>query len=155
MKSQSGGGTLGVMASKKKSSKKSLRKRARPNGRKKRALGVKSAPPDLFENVHKTKIRVIGIGGGGGNIVSEIALKVNKLDFIGANTDSQALRELPRKVKPLAFGQDFTHGLGCGMDPELGERAAKAEKEKIKKVLEGTDICILVSSLGGGTGSGA
>jgi len=155
LKSQSGGGTLEVMASKKKSPKKSLQKRARSNGRKKRALGAKSAPPDLFENVHKTKIRVIGIGGGGGNIVSEIASKVNKLDFIGANTDSQALRELPRKVKSLAFGQDFTHGLGCGMDPDLGERAAKAEKEKIKKVLEGTDICILVSSLGGGTGSGA
>jgi len=87
--------------------------------------------------------------------VAEVASRVSKLEFMSANTDSQALRELPRKVKTLTFGQDFTHGLGCGMDSELGERAAKAEKEKIKKAIQGSDICIFIASLGGGAGSGA
>lgn len=109
----------------------------------------------FFENVHRAKIKVIGVGGGGGNIVSEISSRVQRFDFVGANTDSQALRELPRKVKSFSFGQDLTAGLGCGMDAELGERAAKAEKEKIKSLLEGSDICIVVAALGGGTGSGA
>ena len=107
------------------------------------------------ENVHRAKIKVIGIGGGGGNIVSEISSRVQRFEFVGANTDSQALKELPKKVKSFAFGQDLTGGLGCGMDETLGERCAKAEKEKIKRLLEGSDICILVATLGGGTGSGA
>jgi len=98
---------------------------------------------------------VIGVGGGGGNIVSEISSRVQRFEFVGANTDSQALKELPKKVKSFAFGQDLTGGLGCGMDETLGERCAKAEKEKIKRLLEGSDICILVATLGGGTGSGA
>ena len=116
-------------------------------------LAVKQ--PDIFEGVHRTKIRIIGIGGGGGNIVAEISSRVQKFDFVGANTDTQSLKELPRKVKIFSFGQDVTRGLGCGMDAELGERTAKAEKERIKKLLEGSDICIIIASLGGGTGSGA
>jgi cell division protein FtsZ len=110
---------------------------------------------DSFENVHKTKIRVVGVGGGGGNIVAEVAVPLQKFDFIGANTDAQALKELPKKVRSFAFGQDFTNGLGCGMDADLGERCAKAAKDKIKGLLEGSDVCIIISSLGGGTGSGA
>ena len=109
----------------------------------------------LFENVHSAKIKLIGIGGGGGNIASEIASRAQRFDFVGANTDSQALKELSRKVKSFPFGQDLTGGLGCGMNAELGERAAKAEKDRIKRLLEGSDICILIASLGGGTGSGA
>ena len=107
------------------------------------------------ENVHRAKIKVIGVGGGGGNVVSEISSRVQRFEFVGANTDSQALKELPKKVKSFSFGQDLTGGLGCGMDAELGERCAKAEKEKIKHLLEGSDICILIATLGGGTGSGA
>lgn len=109
----------------------------------------------FFENVHRAKIKVVGIGGGGGNIVSEIASRVQRFDFVAANTDSQALKLLPKKVRAFPFGQDLTQGLGCGMDADLGERAAKAEKEKIKQLLEGSDVCILVATLGGGTGSGA
>src|SRR3989338_5722494 len=107
------------------------------------------------ENVHRAKIKVIGVGGGGGNVVSEISSRVQRFEFVGANTDSQALKELPKKVKSFSFGQDLTGGLGCGMDAELGERAAKADKDRIKGLLEGSDICILIASLGGGTGSGA
>ena len=120
---------------------------------------VQSAPSfQKAENTHtiqRTRIRVIGIGGGGGNIVSEIASRVSRVDFVAANTDLQAIRELPRNVKGLSFGQDLTHGLGCGMNPAVGEEAAKTEKEKIEKLFEGQDITILISSLGGGTGSGA
>ncbi len=128
-------------------------KRSRKAKKNKLAFGQAALP--FLENVHRAKIKVIGVGGGGGNIVSEISARLRKFDFVGANTDTQALRELPKKVKSFSFGQDFTGGLGCGMDPELGERAAKAEKEKIKRLLEGSDICILIATLGGGTGSGA
>ncbi|MCH7828256.1 cell division FtsZ family protein [Patescibacteria group bacterium] len=107
------------------------------------------------EAVRKTKIRVIGIGGGGGSIVGEIAKSIGKVDFVSANTDLQAQKNLPRNVRGFVFGQEFTKGLGCGMDEKLGESAAKAEKDRIKKLVEGQDVCILVVSLGGGTGSGA
>ena len=125
---------------------------------KKRVKAKKRDPREglpFSENVHSAKIKVIGVGGGGGNIVSEISSRVQRFEFVGANTDNQALKELPKKVKSFSFGQDLTGGLGCGMDETLGERCAKAEKEKIKRLLEGSDICILIAALGGGTGSGA
>jgi len=104
---------------------------------------------------HKTKIRVIGIGGGGGNIISEIASQVKKIDFVAVNTDIQALKSLPRTLKKFVFGEHLTKGLGCGMDPKLGAKCAQEEKEKIKKLFKGIDLAIIVASLGGGTGSGA
>lgn len=106
-------------------------------------------------DVKKTKIKIIGIGGGGGNIVSEIAQRVKKASFAVANTDYQALKNVPDNVVAFQFGEKFTHGLGTGMDAMLAEEAAKDEKERIKKLLEGQDLVILVSALGGGTGSGA
>ncbi len=150
------------MATKKKA--RASQRRASEKGAKKGSRKpVKSVPKkalaqdalSLFENVHRAKIKVIGVGGGGGNIVSEIASRAQRFDFVGANTDSQALKELSRKVKSFPFGQELTGGLGCGMNAELGEGAAKAEKDRIKRLLEGSDICILIASLGGGTGSGA
>ena len=107
------------------------------------------------EGVAKTKIRVIGIGGGGSSIVGEIARSIGKVDFVCANTDVQAQKNLPKNTRAFIFGQEITRGLGCGMDPVLGETAAKAEKDRIKKLMEGQDICILIASLGGGAGSGA
>ncbi|MBI2121456.1 MAG: cell division protein FtsZ [Candidatus Wildermuthbacteria bacterium] len=109
----------------------------------------------ILDGVHKTKMRVVGVGGGGGNIVAEIAQRVTKADFIAANTDMQALKHVSKTLKTFAFGAELTQGLGCGMSAELGEKAAAAEKEKIKKILEGQDICVFVATLGGGTGSGA
>lgn len=109
----------------------------------------------ILDGVHKTKMRVIGIGGGGGNVVAEIAQRVSKADFMAANTDAQALKHITKTLKTFAFGAELTQGLGCGMSVELGEKAAAAEKEKIKKTLEGQDICVFVATLGGGTGSGA
>ena len=120
---------------------------------------VKPKKPNLVKPieppVYKTKIKVIGIGGGGSSIVSEIAPKVKKVDFVVANTDLQTLKETAREAKHFQFGKSLTQGLGTGMNPELGEQAAENEKEKIKEILKGADFCILVSCLGGGTGSGS
>jgi cell division protein FtsZ len=109
------------------------------------------------------KIKIIGIGGGGSSIVGEIA-KIfsrekfsfgNRLEFIVVNVDTQALKAAPKQTKKFYFGEEVTYGLGCGMNPELGEKAAVLAKEKIKKELSQADLCIFISSLGGGTGSGA
>jgi len=146
------------MAQRKKQAKKKAPARKKRKVQPKRKVQkkvVRKKEADLLEPVRRTKIRVIGVGGGGGNIVAEISSRVRKFDFTGANTDTQALRELPKKVRSFAFGQDLTRGLGCGMDAALGEQSAKADKERIKKLLEGNDICILIASLGGGTGSGS
>lgn len=118
---------------------------------KKRAFSKKKEP----EEIKRIKVRVIGIGGGGSSVVSEIAQRVKGASFIAANTDLKSLRGISGKVKKFHFGDDFTHGLGTGMNPQIGEEAAKAEKERIKKILEGQDFVILVSCLGGGLGSGA
>jgi len=125
-----------------------MKKKAKPKT-KKPVLKIPS------EEVKKTKIRVIGIGGGGGAIVSEIASKMPKASFVVANTDLQALKSRNKKASIFNFGQTLTHGLGTGMNVELGREAALLEKDKIKKLMEGYDLCILVSCLGGGTGSGA
>ncbi|MEK9135348.1 MAG: cell division protein FtsZ [Patescibacteria group bacterium] len=111
--------------------------------------------PIKSENVKKVKIRVVGIGGGGGNIVSEIAGRVKGASFVAANTDSQALKHISKKVIPLQFGESFTHGLGTGMNPETAALAAEADKEKIKKIFQDQDLTIIVATLGSGTGSGA
>ncbi|MCD5396403.1 MAG: cell division FtsZ family protein [Candidatus Pacebacteria bacterium] len=109
------------------------------------------------------RIKVIGVGGGGSSIVAEIAKifskkkvkNAKKIDFVAANVDWQALKVLPKRVKKFYFGEEITCGLGCGMNPELGEKAARADKAKIQKELKKADFCIFVSCLGGGTGSGA
>ncbi|MDO8601211.1 MAG: cell division protein FtsZ [bacterium] len=111
--------------------------------------------PNPLENVKKVKIRVVGIGGGGGNIVSEIAGRVTGASFVAANTDSQALKHINKKVIPVQFGESFTHGLGTGMNPEIAALAAEADKEKIKKIFQGQDLTIIIATLGSGTGSGA
>jgi len=116
----------------------------------------KAKPEEVqTEKVKKTRIRVVGIGGGGGNIVSEIASGIKKATFAVANTDTKALRVVSRKVIRFQFGDGLCHGLGTGMNAELGEMAAQNEKEKIKKLLESQDLLIIVASLGGGVGSGA
>lgn len=114
---------------------------------------VKSAEP--ADAVHKTRIRVIGIGGGGGSIVAEIAPQIKKVDFLVVNTDIQALKAIGKKTKTFQFGQALTKGLGCGMDPKVGKNAAEDAEQKIANLFKGVDLAILVSCLGGGTGSGS
>lgn len=126
---------------------------------KKARLAAKRMEPkasNVFDSVYKPKIKVVGVGGGGSNIVAEIAKLVGRLDFVAANTDEQALAHIARKnVKTFAFGEKLTQGLGCGMDAVLAQEAAQQDKEKVLKLLEGQDLLVLVSSLGGGAGSGA
>jgi cell division protein FtsZ len=105
--------------------------------------------------IKRTKIRVIGIGGGGGSIISELVKRVKRANFVAANTDVQALKKLPPSIKRFKFGQDLTYGLGTGMDPEKGKLAAERENQKIKRILKDQDLCIFIACLGGGTGSGA
>ena len=131
--------------------KKLVKKAARPSSLKLRR--PKKEGGVSLDTVHMTKIRVIGIGGGGGSIVSEIASRIRKADFVVANTDTKALSST-KKAKKFQFGQSITKGLGTGMNVEIGELAAQEDKERIKKLFEGQDICIIVSCLGGGAGSG-
>lgn len=107
------------------------------------------------ENFKKVKIKVIGIGGGGVTIVKNVALKVDRVEFVAANTDSRSLEKMGSKIKPFAFGENITYGLGTGMNADLGEKAAIDSKEKFSKILKNTDFCIFITCLGGGTGSGA
>ena len=109
----------------------------------------------VLETVHKTKIRVIGIGGGGGCIVAGGGPHIAKVDFMAANTDIQALKTIGKKSKIFQFGQSLTRGLGCGMDPKVGKSAAHEAEQKIANLFKNVDLAILVSCLGGGTGSGA
>ncbi len=133
----------------KKTIKKIIKKRKALRKKKREVL---TGPKD---NMYQTRIKVVGIGGGGCSIVSEMASKLRRVSFVVANTDIQALKKTSSKCRRFVFGKNLTNGLGCGMNPELGKKAALEAKEEIKRILEGADLCILVSSLGGGTGSGA
>ncbi len=108
------------------------------------------------DSLREIKIRVIGIGGGGGSIVSEISTGLKKVRFAVANTDASALGSLEKKkMKKLQFGKELTGGLGTGMDSEVGRKAALEAEDEISELVDGQDINILVACLGGGTGSGA
>jgi cell division protein FtsZ len=99
-------------------------------------------------------IKVIGVGGGGGNAVNRmIASRIGGVEFLAANTDLQALRSNHAPVK-LQMGSKLTKGLGCGADPEIGRQAALEDTEKILEALEGADMVFITGGLGGGTGTG-
>ena len=101
------------------------------------------------------RIKVIGVGGGGGNAVNRmIKEKVQGVDFIVANTDRQALNNSQASTK-IQLGPKLTKGLGAGSKPEVGEKAAQESEEAIKKVLEGADMVFITAGMGGGTGTGA
>lgn len=106
-------------------------------------------------NSQTAVIKVIGVGGGGGNAVNQMMdSSIEGVDFICANTDSQALQE--SKVKTiLQLGAEITNGLGAGADPEIGKRAALEDKERIIDALEGADMVFITAGMGGGTGTGA
>ena len=100
-------------------------------------------------------IKVIGVGGGGGNAVAHmVSQTIEGVEFITANTDSQALRNSPADVT-LQLGTDVTKGLGAGANPEIGRRAAEEDRETIKQTLQGADMIFIAAGMGGGTGTGA
>src|SRR5437868_9381441 len=101
------------------------------------------------------KIKVIGVGGGGGNAVNRmINAKVEGVEFVVANTDLQALQMSQASVK-IQLGVKLTSGLGAGANPEIGRRAALEDTEKIIEALEEADMVFVTAGLGGGTGTGA
>ena len=107
-------------------------------------------------NTTFAKIKVIGVGGGGGNAVNSMILsrEIKGVEFIAINTDAQALLTAKAETK-LQIGSNFTRGLGAGADPEVGRTAAEESREKIKELLFDTDMVFIAAGMGGGTGTGA
>src|SRR5882757_1040400 len=108
------------------------------------------------QSTNFAKIRVIGIGGGGGNAIGSMIAsgQIQNVDFVAVNTDAQALL-LNKADTKIQIGDTFTKGLGSGGDPEIGREAAEESREKIKHILEGSDMVFLTAGMGGGTGTGA
>jgi cell division protein FtsZ len=103
----------------------------------------------------ETTIKVIGIGGGGGNAIDRMAqCKIKGIELIAVNTDVQDLKKI-RATKKIRIGQESARGLGAGMNPELGRRSALESKEQIAEALKGAEMVFLAAGLGGGTGGGA
>jgi cell division protein FtsZ len=105
--------------------------------------------------ITSAKIKVIGVGGAGKNAVNHmIQSKVEDIDFISVNTDTQDLHHSMAPVK-IHIGKNYTKGLGAGMDPEKGQRAAEETKEEIHEAIQGADMVFITAGMGGGTGTGA
>ena len=117
------------------------------------------AADDLLEfddsSHQRASIKVVGVGGGGGNAIdSMIAAGMSGVDFIAANTDAQALQHnlAPTRIQ---LGAEVTRGLGCGANPDRGRAAALEARDRLRELLEGTDMVFVTAGMGGGTGTGA
>lgn len=100
-------------------------------------------------------IKVIGVGGGGGNAVEHMVTQnIEGVEFIAVNTDAQVLRSSAADVT-LQIGSEVTKGLGAGANPEIGRRSAEEDRETIKQSLDGADMVFITAGMGGGTGTGA
>ncbi|MGC9602769.1 MAG: cell division protein FtsZ [Minisyncoccia bacterium] len=101
------------------------------------------------------RIRVVGVGGSGKNAVNHmVESKVRGVDFISINTDAQDLQQSLAKKK-IHIGKNLTRGLGAGMNPEIGKRAAEETKEEVQQAIKGSDMVFITCGMGGGTGTGA
>ncbi len=110
-----------------------------------------------MSRVSNLKVKIVGVGGAGGNFISGIKERLNLLkevESIAINTDLQDLRAAKADLK-IPIGEQTTQGLGAGMNPQLGKKALLESKEKVIKVLEDSELVILIGGLGGGTGTGA
>jgi len=106
-------------------------------------------------NENSAKIKVIGVGGGGGNAVNTmISYSLRGVDFIVANTDVQALGASASSVK-VQIGTETTKGLGAGSNPEIGKKSALESRDQLREYLDGADMIFVTAGLGGGTGTGA
>ena len=111
---------------------------------------------ELMDGYSETAIiKVVGIGGGGGNAVGHMMSSgIEGVEFICANTDAQALKSAQVKTG-LQIGCNITKGLGAGANPEIGRQAAMEDRDRIQEVIEGADMLFITAGLGGGTGTGA
>ena len=110
---------------------------------------------ELVDNTNTAVIRVIGVGGGGGNAVEHmVANNVEGVEFVCVNTDSQALRNASARTV-LQLGTNVTRGLGAGANPEVGRQAALEDRERLVDLLQGSDMVFITAGMGGGTGTGA
>ena len=111
---------------------------------------------ELVENMAPNAvIKVIGVGGGGGNAVAHmVSNNVDGVEFITANTDSQAIKNCGAKLQ-LQLGDNVTKGLGAGANPEVGRQAALEDRERLMDAMEGADMVFITAGMGGGTGTGA
>ena len=108
-----------------------------------------------IEQANLAKIKVVGVGGGGGNAVNRmIDAGVKGVDFIAVNCDAQALI-LSKAQKKIQIGEKLTKGLGAGANPEIGEKAAQESVEELTEQLKGADMVFVTAGMGGGTGTGA
>lgn len=125
--------------------------KTKTRSRRKKPISAKSSQ---FDGI--TKIKVIGIGGCGGNIVTRMMLgeRPRGVEFIAVNTDKQDL-DYSIAHKKLYIGKALTKGLGAGMNPEIGKQAAEENRSEISELLNGADIVFLAAGMGGGTGTGA
>lgn len=106
-----------------------------------------------FDNI--VKIKVIGVGGGGGNALDRmVSAGVKCVDFVSINTDHQALQR-SKAAQKIQIGEKITHGKGAGSKPEIGQKAAEENREEIAEALTGTDMVFITAGMGGGTGTGA
>ena len=113
---------------------------------------------DMFELAddlqQKAVIKVVGVGGGGGNAVQHmVESQIEGVDFICANTDSQALRNVSSR-SVIQLGNGLTKGLGAGANPEVGRQAALEDRERIAEAIKGADMVFITAGMGGGTGTG-
>ena len=110
---------------------------------------------ELVENVSQNAvIKVIGVGGGGGNAVRHmLASNIQGVEFICANTDAQALKDLDAR-SVIQLGSNITKGLGAGANPEIGRQSALEDRERITEALKGADMVFITAGMGGGTGTG-
>lgn len=111
---------------------------------------------ELVENyTPSAEIKVIGVGGGGGNaILQMIDANIEGVEFIAANTDAQALRQFKGRTV-LQIGSSITKGLGAGANPEVGRQAALEDRDRIIEMIDGADMVFITAGMGGGTGTGA
>ena len=150
------------------------KKRTGTSGRKatsrKRARTRKPKPMDLLEigpddgndllefegsSGQRARIKVVGVGGGGGNALNTmITSGLKGVDFLTANTDAQALAHSKAPIK-VQLGAEVTRGLGCGANPDRGRASALEARDRLREVLEGSDMVFITAGMGGGTGTGA
>ncbi len=119
------------------------------------AAKLREGEPDKMESARPSRIKVVGVGGGGTNAVNRmIEAGLSGVEFLAMNTDVQVLSN-SQAHQTLHLGEDSTRGLGAGGNPEVGRSAAEESKREIKKMLEGCDMVFITAGMGGGTGTGA